>query len=130
LKNLYDPARNLLFEAHVYFDEDGSGIYRRSYDDEKANPYIGVERLRPFVQWLKDNGLQGFVGEYGIPADDERWMICLEHMLAYMQDRGINGTCWAAGARWNNYILGIQPRNNYKEDMPQVKILTKYINTY
>lgn len=130
LKYLYDPARNLIFEAHVYFDEDGSGVYRRSYDEEKANPYIGVERLRPFVKWLKNNGFKGLVGEYGIPANDERWMICLEHMLVYMQEQGVNGTYWAAGAKWNNYILGVQPKNNYKEDMPQVKILTKYLNTY
>lgn len=129
LKYLYDPSHNLIFEAHIYFDEDGSGVYRRSYDEEKAHEYIGVERLQPFVTWLKANNFRGFVGEYGIPSYDERWMLCLEHMLAYMQDRGINGTYWAAGARWNNYILGVQPKNNYTEDMPQINILTKYLRT-
>ncbi|KAA6301621.1 MAG: Endoglucanase [Candidatus Ordinivivax streblomastigis] len=126
LKLLYDPAHHLIFEAHVYFDEDASGIYRRSYDEEKANPFIGVERLRPFVKWLKENKLKGFVGEYGIPPDDERWAVCLNHLLAYMHSQGINGTYWAAGAKWNNYILGVQPRNNYTQDMPQLKTLVKY----
>jgi endoglucanase len=129
LKFLYDPSNNLIFEAHIYFDEDGSGVYRHSYDEEKAHEYIGVERLYQFVTWIKENGFRGFVGEYGIPADDERWMICLDHMLAYMQEQGINGTYWSAGARWNNYILGVQPANNYKEDMPQIEIITKYLKT-
>lgn len=129
LKYLYDPSHNLIFEAHVYFDEDASGVYRRSYDDEKANPYIGIERLRPFVKWLQENNLRGFVGEYGIPADDERWMVCLDLMLDYMQKHNLNGTYWAAGARWNKYILGVQPKDNYKTDMPQLKILTKYTET-
>lgn len=129
LKYLYDPADNLIFEAHIYFDEDGSGIYRRSYDEEKAHEYIGVERLSQFVSWLKKNNLRGFVGEYGVPANDERWLRCLNHMLAYMQEQGVNGTYWAAGVRWNNYILGVQPKNNYKEDMPQINILTKYLKT-
>lgn len=129
LKYLYDPNHSLIFEAHCYFDEDASGVYRRSYDEEKTNPYTGVERLRPFVKWLKENNLKGFIGEYGIPANDKRWDICLDHMLAYMQENGMNGTYWAAGARWNNYIIGIQPTNNYKEDMPQIKILQKYLLT-
>lgn len=129
LKYLYDPADKLVFEAHCYFDEDASGVYRRSYDEEKAHPYVGIERLRPFVQWLKANNLRGFVGEYGIPATDNRWAVCLEHMLAYMQEQGVNGTYWAAGARWNNYILGVQPKNNYTTDMPQVSILTEYLVT-
>ena len=28
LKYLFDPADNLMFEAHVYFDKDASGSYR------------------------------------------------------------------------------------------------------
>lgn len=129
LKYLYDPAHNIIFEAHVYFDEDASGIYRRSYDEEKANPYIGVERLRPFVKWLQEHNFRGFVGEYGIPADDERWAVCLDNMLSYMQEKGLNGTYWAAGAKWHKYILGVQPLDGYKVDMPQVEILRKYTET-
>ena len=95
LKNLRDPSRNLIFEAHCYFDEDGSGIYRRSYEEEKAHPYIGVERMRPFVEWLKENDFRGLVGEYGVPADDELWLECLDNFLAYLSAEGVNGTYWA-----------------------------------
>ena len=88
-----------------------------------------MERLRPFVKWLKANGLRGFVGEYGVPDNDPRWLVCLDHMLAYMQEQGVNGTYWAAGARWNNYILGVQPLDNYTKDMPQMEVLVKYKKT-
>lgn len=129
LKNLYDPSHNLIFEAHCYFDEDGSGIYRRSYDEEKADPYIGVTRVAPFVKWLKENNLRGFIGEYGIPADDDRWTVCLDNFLAYLSEQGVNGTYWAAGARWNKYILSVHPESDFKKDKPQLKVLTKYLET-
>ncbi|MGB4415804.1 MAG: glycoside hydrolase family 5 protein [Paludibacter sp.] len=129
LKNLYDPSNNTIFEAHVYFDEDGSGVYRRGYDEEKAHPFIGIERTQPFVKWLKENKLKGFIGEYGVPADDQRWLVCLDNLLSYLQQQGVNGTYWAAGAKWNKYILSVQPSNNYSSDKPQVNVLTKYKTT-
>lgn len=129
LKNLYDPSNNLVFEAHLYFDKDGSGTYKYSYDKEEANPYIGIERVQPFVQWLRENNLKGFIGEYGVPNNDERWLISLDYFLAYLQNNGINGTYWAAGSRWGDYSLAVQPSNNYKVDRPQMKILQKYLNT-
>ena len=129
LKYLYDPADKLIFEAHLYFDKDCSGTYRYSYETEEANPYIGIERIQPFVKWLKDNNLKGFVGEYGIPDNDKRWLICLDNFLAYIQSKGINGTYWASGPRWGNYQLAVQPDNNYMTDRPQMKILQKYLYT-
>ena len=129
LKSLYDPSHNLIFEAHCYFDEDGSGIYRRSYDEEKAHPYIGVERMRPFVEWLKENHFRGLVGEYGVPADDERWLECLDNFLAYLSSEGVNGTYWAPGERWNKYILSLHTEYNLNKDKPQIRILTKYVTT-
>ena len=53
LKHLVDPAHNLMFEAHVYFDRDASGSYKGSYDQEKCRPKTGVNRVKPFVKWLQ-----------------------------------------------------------------------------
>lgn len=127
LKNLYDPSDNLIFEAHLYFDKDGSGTYKYSYDEEMANPYIGIERVQPFIKWLRKNNLRGFIGEYGVPDNDKRWFTCLDNFLLYIQACGINGTYWAAGPRWGDFSLSVQPTNNYKEDRPQMKILQKYL---
>ncbi|RRN76577.1 glycoside hydrolase family 5 protein, partial [Pseudoxanthomonas sp. SGD-10] len=75
LKTLKDPANNLIFEAHIYFDKDASGSYKKSYEEEEATPNIGIERARPFVEWLKENNFKGFVGEYGVPDNDPRWLV-------------------------------------------------------
>lgn len=124
LKYLKDPANKLMFEAHIYFDEDASGTYKRSYDEEQTTPMTGVERARPFVEWLKKNNFKGIIGEYGVPDDDPRWLVTLDNMLAYLEENGVGGTYWAAGPWWNKYRLAIEPRNN--EDRPQMKVLMKY----
>jgi len=125
LKDLKDPDHNLIFEAHVYFDEDASGSYKRSYEVEKAHPNVGIERVTPFVAWLKKNNKKGFVGEYGIPDNDERWFPILEKTLAYLKANGVNGTYWAAGPRWGKYILSVEPRDGV--DRPQMPSLSKFL---
>lgn len=129
LENLQDPNDNLIFEAHCYFDSDASGIYRKGYDEEGAYPTIGVDRVRPFVDWLKRHGKRGMVGEYGVPGDDPRWLECLDIFLDFLAENGVEGTYWAAGARWNKYILGVHPEENYTVDRPQTSVLTKYTRT-
>lgn len=124
LKDLEDPSDNLIFEAHVYFDEDASGAYRKTYEEEKASPTTGISRAVPFVNWLKDNGLKGFIGEYGVPDNDPRWLVALDKFLAYLKSNGINGTYWAAGPMWGKYKLAVEPKNG--DDRPQMEILEKY----
>ncbi|MGV3546800.1 MAG: glycoside hydrolase family 5 protein [Pedobacter sp.] len=127
LKTLRDDTDNLIFEAHVYFDDTSAGTYDGTYDQEKATPQTGVNRLRPFVEWLKTNKKRGFIGEYGIPDDDPRWLVVLDNMLKYMKENNINGTYWSAGPRWGTYRLAIQPRNGI--DRPQMQILQNYQTT-
>lgn len=124
LKDLKDPANNLIYEAHVYFDADASGSYKNSYEQEKAHTDIGVNRVKPFVNWLKQNNKRGFVGEYGIPDDDERWIVIMEKTLKYLKENGVNGTYWAAGPRWGKYKLSIEPKDG--KDRPQMSALSKF----
>ena len=124
LKNLVDPSKNLVFQAHIYFDKDASGAYRKSYDEEAASPETGIKRAEPFLQWLKENNLKGFVGEYGVPDDDPRWLQTLDNFLAYLKKNGINGSYWAAGPWWGKYRLAIEPKDN--TDRPQMPVLIKY----
>lgn len=129
LESLRDPSDNLIYEAHCYFDRDASGIYRKGYDEEGAYPTIGIDRARPFVDWLKKYGKRGMFGEYGVPADDPRWLECLDLFLDYLARNGVEGTYWAGGARWNKYILGVHPEQDYTVDRPQVAIMAKYPTT-
>jgi endoglucanase len=119
-----DPVDNLIYEAHQYFDRDKSGTYRGSYDEEGAYPTVGVDRLKPFVDWLRARGARGFVGEYGVPGDDPRWLTVLDKTLAYMDRQGLGGAYWAGGPWWGDYPLSVEPRDG--QDRPQMAVLTKH----
>lgn len=121
---LHDPTSNLVYEAHQYFDRDNSGRYQQGYDDSGAHPQLGVERLRPFAEWLREHNARGFLGEFGVPGDDPRWIEVLDHFLAALRTNQIGGTYWAAGPRWGNYPLSVQPAQG--RDRPQMEALALY----
>ncbi len=125
LLQLKDPSDKLIFSAHVYLDKDSSGQYKDPLDKD-FDTMRGVERIKPFVEWLKRNGKQGHIGEFGIPADEPRLLEAMDHMLAYLQENCIPITYWAAGSAWGNYKLSIEPHKDGSH-RPQWEILSKYI---
>ncbi|MFA6287347.1 MAG: cellulase family glycosylhydrolase [Opitutaceae bacterium] len=125
LADLTDPADNLIFEAHQYFDNDSSGIYDQSYDGEGAYPTVGVDRLTGFVNWCQTNGVRGYIGEFGTPDSDPRWNTVLENTLAYLQANQISGTYWAGGPWWGTYSLSSEMRAAHDE-APQMSVLQNY----
>jgi endoglucanase len=125
LKNLTDSANNLMFEAHLYFDEDHSGQYAGSYDEMGTYPNIGVDRVSRFVNWLKANNKKGFVGEYGVPNTDSRWLTVLDNTLSYLNGNGVGGAYWAAGPWWGDYPLSVEPTNG--QDRAQMSVISKYV---
>ena len=136
LRHLKDPADNLVFEAHCYFDFDGSGTYKFSYEQEEGTPDRGVELVRPFVEWLNRYHLRGIIGEYGIPEGDERWEETLDHFLAYLSKNGVPALYWASGPWWTDAVMTIPSYHGGPEGLrvgdgtsgikPQVKIMEKY----
>jgi endoglucanase len=121
---LKDPANHLIYEAHQYFDRDSSGTYKQSYDDSGANPNLGVERLRPFAQWCKEHNARGFIGEFGVPDNDSRWLVVLDNFLAAMKENRMGGTYWSAGPWWGSYSQSVEPRDG--KDRPQIEVLQWY----
>jgi endoglucanase len=121
-----DPVGRLIYEAHCYFDNDNSGTYNQSYDGEGAYPEVGVDRVREFVEWLEERGARGFIGEYGVPGNDPRWLTVLDNFLAYIQAHGLSGTYWAGGPWWGSYALSCEPTNNFTADRPQMSVLEDY----
>ena len=97
---LRDPANNIVYEAHQYFDRDSSGVYNGSYDHQGAYPNVGVDRLKPFFDWLKANNLKGFIGEFGVPSNDPRWLEVQDRAVKYMEANGVSGTAWGGGFWW------------------------------
>ncbi len=126
LKCLQDPSNKLLFNAHCYFDKDFSGRYKKIFVEDGANEFTGVERVKPFVEWLKLNNLKGFVGEFGVPKNDQNWFKVMDNFLAYLHSNNIGGCYWAAGQWWKDYPLSIQPENF--NEQPQLKLFSKYFN--
>jgi endoglucanase len=123
--DVHDPVGNLMYEAHVYFDSDHSGRYDQSYDDEGAYEWVGVDRVRPFIEWCESKGRRCFIGEYGVPGDDPRWLTVLGRFLAYLDEHAIGGTYWAGGPWWGDYPLSVEPRRG--RDRPQMGVLVRHL---
>lgn len=126
-----DPANNFAYEAHQYFDYDSSGSYALTYDQELAmNPNLatsGAARIKPFLDWLKNNSVRGYLGEYGVPNTDARWNTVLDSCLEALDAAGLDGTYWAAGEWWGDYSLSVQPLNNFAVDRPQLSVLSSHL---
>ncbi|TWI52349.1 aryl-phospho-beta-D-glucosidase BglC (GH1 family) [Pseudomonas duriflava] len=125
LLNLKDPSNNLIFQAHSYWDEGSGGTYN-NVTAANLDPQYGVNRIKPFVEWLKKNGKRGMIGEIGIPDNDARWNVVLDNVLAYLRQNCIPVTYWAAGPGWGSYKLAVEPING--KERPQWPTLQKYIN--
>jgi endoglucanase len=124
LRKLKDPADKIIFDAHCYFDYDHSGNYDGKFE-RKITANMGVEKVKPFINWLKKYNKKGIIGEFGVPHNDSRWLEVMDNFLAYIYKNGVSANYWAAGAWWNNYPLSIHPQNG--NDKPQMAILEKYI---
>jgi len=123
--NIYDSTDNLMYEAHVYFDEDESGRYKKAYNECGAYPEIGIDRVQPFINWLNTNGKLGFIGEYGIPNNDERWLVVVDKFLTYLESNNISSVYWAGGPWWSDDPLSIEPTGTYYLiDKPQMKVVS------
>jgi endoglucanase len=123
LRKLSDPFDKILFDAHCYFDYNHSGSYDGKFE-RKITPTMGVEKVKPFIEWLKKYNKKGIIGEFGVPNNDSRWLEVMDNFLTYIYQNGIPANYWAAGAWWNDYPLSIHPQNGY--DKPQMTILEKY----
>jgi endoglucanase len=124
-----DPVNHVAYEAHCYFDHDFSGRYELSYDKELArDPKLedrSEDRLKPFVRWCQSNRVRGFLGEYGVPGNDERWQKMLARFVRALDDAGMDSCYWAAGEWWGDYPLSIQPRRDFEQAAPQLRILKR-----
>lgn len=123
--SIADPLNKIVYEAHIYFDRDNTGTYKGTFDEEGVTTDAGVRRLETFSSWLEAHGAKGFIGEFGAPADDPRWLEALDKLVDALHEKNIDGTAWAAGPWWGNYPLSIEPAGG--EDKPQLAILTQYL---
>jgi hypothetical protein len=139
-----DPANNLIYEAHFYFDTPPNGQYVNGFDVANSNLNIGVERAQGFVNWCVSNNQNCYAGEYGIPAgwksgnqtcnylggtnNDARWLTVLDNFLTYLDQNKISGAYWAGGPYGDiNSVGPFCDLNNNFIDGPQISILQKHL---
>lgn len=113
---VHDPLGKTAYEAHLYFDADGSGRYHASFAEERrADAGLlqrGSKRLEVFSSWCRRGGVTGVIGEFGVPWFDEGWIQVLEGFLASVQQERMTAIAWAGGDWWGDYALSLQPRGD------------------
>lgn len=117
-----DPKNNLVYEAHQYLDYDYSGTYTNR--SETFAPMLGVERVKPWVEWLKKNKLRGYLGEHGIPDFSPSAVVATDNLLAYLSENCIPSSYWAAGPRWGENIMALDVASG--KHRPQLAPLQKH----
>lgn len=105
--DVVDPADNYAFEVHQYLDDDFSGTKVNCSRAADA-----VAALRAFTQWLRNNGMRGYLGEFGAPAGDSCIQGLAEMVAVVDADRDLwaGWSYWVAGDWWPEAeALNIQP---------------------
>lgn len=129
LKKITDPSNKLIFGAHTFFDRESYGGYNPpAFDSANVSLYVGIDRVKCFVEWLQKNNKRGMVTSFGVPDNDNRWLIAMDIFLKYLRDHCVNALYWAGGPWWGNYNLSVQSTVG-GVDRPQMAILTKYLST-
>ncbi|MEK9284918.1 MULTISPECIES: glycoside hydrolase family 5 protein [unclassified Bradyrhizobium] len=121
-----DPLDNYAYEAHQYFDADGSG--------NPGDPVIagsGASRPKPFTEWLRANGKKGFIGEFSFtssPAYLAEADAFLKH-ISENRDVYIGFAVWAGGPWWGDYPFSVEPDLAATPviDKPQMRVLANYL---
>ncbi|MFK0162619.1 glycoside hydrolase family 5 protein [Rhizobium sp. NPDC090279] len=114
-----DPLDFYAFEFHQYLDSDSSGTH--PVCDGTDNAKRGMNDV---TDWLRKNGKRGFLGEFGVAANDG-CLDGLKQVLGIMNansDVWLGWSYWAAGDWWPpEEPLNVQPHNG--RDKPQMKVL-------
>ncbi len=115
-----DPSNQIVYEAHIYFDDDFSGHYKTSVGSTDLSART-AQRLQPFLTWLAANGQRGAIGETGVPMDDPRWLQALKKFLDMSNTACLDWFMWAGGGWRETYELSLEPINGI--DRPQIELL-------
>lgn len=122
MRGIVDPGRNMVFEAHQYFDADSSGTTNTC-----VSAAVAAERLSAFTTWLRSNGYRAVLGEFGGAANDacnRAVASALDHLQANT-DVWAGWVWWAAGPWWGDYMYSIEPTGT--ADKPQMSVLRPYL---
>jgi aryl-phospho-beta-D-glucosidase BglC (GH1 family) len=143
-----DSANNIMYQAHMYMDNNSGGVYTYSHAEEtrlsqqqgySSAAARGIARLKVFTDWCAAKQVRCFLGEYGWPnsatvgtADANLWNATGEELMKFMDQVKIGATMWATGS-WlspaanilNTYVLPGRSDAAF-EPLSQAAVLEKY----
>jgi endoglucanase len=120
-----DPANNIAYEAHLYFDKDFSGRYQNP--EQIYNKEDVYKRIKSFVLWLKKYNLKGIIGEWGVPSDNPDWFPVVDEFTDLAKEHCLDWYYWRGGVWADNYPLSLEPVK--AKDRPLMKFLSHKIKT-
>lgn len=126
LKYLNDPQDKLVYNAHCYFDNDFTGKYLFSYDQNQAWDSTGIQRAMPFVQWLKQHNKRGMIGQFGVPDTDARWLNIMDKFLQYLKSENVTAQYGSSGKKLSGNPVSTYPLANVER--PQIKALQSFLD--
>ncbi|MFA4045715.1 glycoside hydrolase family 5 protein [Prevotella sp. PCHR] len=128
---LIDSADKIIWQAHKYFDKEGSGHYvLGSYEEEMVSATQHIDGISPFVEWCVANGKRGILGEFGVPEYDSRWLKVLDDVCSYLKENNIDATYWVGGNGYINDPVSVQPAKEFTLERAQMRVLRNYFNGY
>jgi endoglucanase len=123
--DILDPLDHYAYELHQYFDSDFSGTSPECVDGTGAAQLAGV------TEWLRERGKRGFLAEFA-GAANAGCEAAVDSALAYVHgnaDVWLGWTWWAAGPAWpEDYILSLEPTDDYSVDRPQLAWLRPWLH--
>jgi endoglucanase len=122
-----DPSNLIVYEAHIYFDDDFSGRYKTRIGATNMTARA-AQRLQPFISWLAKHKQRGAIGEVGVPMGDAGWLLALEKFLEMSEVACLDWFLWAGGGWRETYELSLEPING--KDRPQVGLLRSWLNRH
>lgn len=125
-----DSLNKVWVGLHKYFDQYSSGSYQAGAGKYQSEMNTSIasqgDGLETVATWAQQKGVQLFMGEYGIPRQDEAWKNTLNYFMNVMDKYKIHGCYWAMGHLYSSQT-GCQPKQNYADDSFQMEIIQKHL---
>jgi endoglucanase len=118
-----DPANNMAFDFHQYFDTYSSGTTADCVGVPQA-----LKRISIATFWLKAQNRRGFLSEFAVSGNPECQAVLrevLQHLSA--NPEWIGWTYWASSPWFGDYIFNIYPATAEKK--PQLNTMQPFLRT-
>jgi endoglucanase len=116
-----DISNKIVYEAHVYFDDNFSGRYEKPIGNINLKERV-ENRVLPFINWLDKYNVQGVIGEWGVPTSDLSYELAVISFIELTNVKCIDWFVWAGGSWSTGYNLSLEPAG--RQDKPILKVIS------